>query len=65
MKLGPQQKIVFTTRDETVLAEMVCAGNTFQMHCLDEVTAWNLFMYLVGDKIINSHPDFKDLAKKV
>ncbi|CAO1943144.1 unnamed protein product, partial [Urochloa humidicola] len=66
MPLGHQQKVVFTTRDQAVCAQMGCAaGDTIHMQCLGEDDAWDLFRYLVGEKIISSDSEIEHLAKQM
>ncbi|CAO2195962.1 unnamed protein product [Urochloa humidicola] len=66
MPLGHRQKVVFTTRDQAVCTSMGCAaGDTIHMQCLGEDDAWDLFRYLVGDKIISYDSEIEHLAKQM
>ncbi|KAL6616745.1 hypothetical protein ACP70R_039015 [Stipagrostis hirtigluma subsp. patula] len=64
MPLGYQQKVIFTTRDQAICAEMGCDGNTIQMQRLEEDDAWDLFRERVGGEMINGDPMIEDLAKQ-
>lgn len=65
MPLGHRQKVIFTTRGQSICAEMGCVSNTIRMECLEEEDAWDLFKYNVGGEIIDYDSEIEDLAKKV
>ncbi|KAL6616744.1 hypothetical protein ACP70R_039014 [Stipagrostis hirtigluma subsp. patula] len=65
MPHGSRQKVIFTTRSQSICAEMGCAGNNIEMQCLGEDDAWDLFRYNVGEELIDTYPEFKDLAKQI
>ncbi|OEL29087.1 hypothetical protein BAE44_0009894 [Dichanthelium oligosanthes] len=67
MPLGHRQKVVFTTRDQAVCANMGCAAgdSSIQMQCLREDVAWDLFRYYVGDEIVNANSVIEGLAKEM
>lgn len=64
--LGRRQKVIFTTRNHQICADMGCSSSTtIQMECLSEDDAWNLFKDKVGEQNIDAHPHIKHLAKKM
>lgn len=65
MPLGPRQKVVFTTRDESICTDMGSSGNIIRMERLAEDVAWDLFRYNVGSEIIDADLEIKDIAKEV
>jgi disease resistance protein RPS2 len=65
MPLGPQQKVVFTTRDEIICDEMASAGDNIKMECMANDVAWDLFKYCARAETIDANPEIKNIAMKV
>ncbi|KAF8392347.1 hypothetical protein HHK36_022689 [Tetracentron sinense] len=59
-----KSKIVFTTRFEAVCGHME-AQKKLRIECLGWDDAWDLFKKMVGDEVLNSHPEISKLAPSV
>ncbi|CAG7868072.1 unnamed protein product [Brassica rapa] len=57
-------KIVFTTRSKEVCSDME-ADDKLQIDCLSRNEAWELFRSIVGEDLLNLHPDIPTLAKQI
>ncbi|KAG5392094.1 hypothetical protein IGI04_022057 [Brassica rapa subsp. trilocularis] len=57
-------KIVFTTRSKKVCSDME-ADDKLQIDCLPANEAWELFRSIVGEDLLNLHPDIPKIAKTI